>query len=101
MPEYLVLADAGHAACHQLASQSERLGHLLVKHKDSQSGLLACLDDLLGAVYNLFFATHYGYSDRQNALTEHDMSNVAIRANDMAQCKVRIDGKWAAGVFFN
>jgi hypothetical protein len=101
MPEYLVLADPGHMACQQLASDSERIGHLLVKHKHSRTALLACLDDLLGATYNLFYATHYGYTDRQNPLTEHDIGNVVVRANDMAQCKVRLDGKWAAGVFFN
>ena len=54
-----------------------------------------------GAAYNLFYATHYGYTNRQNPLTEHDIGNVVVRANDMGQCKVRIDGKWTAGVFFN
>jgi hypothetical protein len=101
MPEFLALTDTQHTTCQRLASDSQRIGRLLAKHKDSRTGLLACLDDLLGAVYNLFYAAHYGYSDRQNPLSEHDIGNVVVRANDMAQCKVRIEGKWTAGVFFN
>src|SRR5437879_1414139 len=101
MPEYLALSQVEIAACQQLAMQSKRIGLLLTKHKNSKTGLLACLDDLLGAVYNLFYATHFQYSDRLKPLTEPDIGNVAVRANDMSQCKLRTDGKWAAGVFFN
>jgi hypothetical protein len=101
MSNFLALTDTKTAVCQRLASQSKRIGVLLIKHKSSQSGLLACLDDLLGSVYNLFYATHFEYADRLKTLSEHDIGNVAIRANDMGQCKVRIDGKWAAGVFFN
>jgi len=70
MPEYLALSQIDIAACQQLAEQSKRVGLLLTKHKNSKTSLLACLDDLLGAVYNLFYATHFQYSDRLKPLAE-------------------------------
>jgi hypothetical protein len=101
MPEFLTISDPQNPACLRLGGFSRRIASLLLAHANSQTGVLACLDDLLGAVYNLFYATRYEYSDRLKPLTTHDIGNVAVRASDMAQFKIRIDGKWAAGVFFN
>jgi hypothetical protein len=61
----------------------------------------ASLDDLLGAVYSLIYATNYDYDERQKPLRPLDFQAVLIRAQDMAACKVRTEGKWTAGFYFN
>jgi hypothetical protein len=101
MPEFLVLANTRTPTCIRLATFARQIETLLVARQNSRTGVLACLDDLLGAVYNLFYAVHHEYIDRPQALTAHDIGNVIVRATDMADCKVRVDGKWTAGVYFN
>ena len=61
----------------------------------------ACLDDLLGAVYSLMYAKHYKFSSRPQALSEKDIGNVLVRARKMAVARMRIEGKWTAGFYFN
>ena len=61
----------------------------------------ASLDDLLGAVYSLIYARNHGYDERKQALGEQDMQAVRTRAKDMSDGKVRTDGKWTAGFYFN
>jgi hypothetical protein len=63
--------------------------------------LQACLDDLLGAVYSLMYAKHYKFVSRPQALGQKDVGNVLIRANKMAASKLRTEGKWTAGFYFN
>jgi hypothetical protein len=68
---------------------------------DRRFPLLACLDDLLGAVYSLFYARHHQFADRTKSLAAPDIGNVQVRATDMAQLKVRTEGRWTAGYYFN
>ena len=55
MPEYLEFPKVQDKTCQQLAAYSKRIADLLANHKHSGTALVACLDDLLGAVYNLFY----------------------------------------------
>jgi len=61
----------------------------------------ASLDDLLGAVYSLIYARSHAYDDRQQALDPKDIQAVRIRAMDVSTGKVRTEGKWTAGFYFN
>lgn len=63
--------------------------------------LQACLDDLLGAIYSLMYAKHYGYDDRMNPLSTKDINAVLIGSQDMSNLKMRTEGKWTAGFYFN
>jgi hypothetical protein len=90
-------------AYRKLSECSGRIATLLEKPEiQSQRALLACLDDLLGAIYSLFYAIHHEHDDtRTQALTLPDISNVLVRAKDMTSGKVRTDGKWTAGYYVN
>jgi hypothetical protein len=81
---------------------SKRVGELLIcaMCRDDQP-VQACLDDLLGAVYSLFYAVHFGFDSRPMPLEPDNMQSVLDRANDMANCEVRTAGKWAAGFYLN
>jgi hypothetical protein len=85
----------------QLVTLSQMAGRIaqLLKSKFGKQPLAACLDDLLGAVYALMYAKHYEYIDRPQSLSERDVKNVQIRAENMAIKKVRTDGKWTAGFY--
>ncbi len=61
----------------------------------------ACLDDLLGAVYSLMYAKHYEFDDRPQPLAQANVDSVVVRAKDMAALKLRTEGKWTAGFYFN
>ncbi len=61
----------------------------------------AALDDLLGAVYSLIYAKGHRYAERQQSLSPEDMQNVHLRAVDMSAGKVRTEGQWTAGFYFN
>ncbi len=85
----------------ELQLLAKRIAEQLSKHA-TKPGHSACLDDLLGAVYSLFYAARHGYEDRTSkSLSNEDMKHVIVRANDMAHGKVREDGKWTAGFYFN
>ncbi len=101
-PVYLVLANPNDPLYKELGASSERISTLLNFPGILQwPPVLACLDDLLGAVYSLFYARHHGFADRSHTLTAPDIANVGVRATDMASLKVRIEGRWTAGYYFN
>ena len=102
MADLLGISDQDSAAYGQLSGFSGRVATLLeLPGIHSESPLLACLDDLLGAVYSLFYAIHHGYADRTGPLTPADINAVLVRARDMTDRRVRTEGKWAAGYYFN
>jgi hypothetical protein len=61
----------------------------------------ASLDDLLGALYSLIYAKQHGFAERSHSLATDDVLNVQVRATDIAAGKVRTEGKWTAGYYFN
>jgi hypothetical protein len=85
----------------KLAALANRIAQLLSSDPPIKHSLQACLDDLLGAVYSLMYAKHFKFSDRPKALEQHDIRNVLIRARKMAASKLRTEGKWTAGFYFN
>lgn len=86
----------------QLRGYSERIATLLGKPEiHSKDSLIACLDDLLGVVYSLFHAKRLGYDERPQPLQSRDINAVLVRATDMANGRVRRDGKWTAGYYVN
>jgi hypothetical protein len=93
-----VLSDA---ALQRLPPLAGRIGQLLSSNPQPKRSLQACLDDLLGAVYSLMYAKQYEYDDRPQPLAQADISNVVVRAKDMAALKLRTEGKWTAGFYFN
>jgi hypothetical protein len=85
-----------------LCGYSRRIADLLQKQSIKNSlSMLACLDDTLGCVYSLYFAISKQYDDRMNALPTSELTHVLTRAEDMSSGRVRSEGKWAAGFFFN
>jgi hypothetical protein len=102
MPEYLRLSAESELRVKSLFLSAHRIADLLRDSSVvSNEALAACLDDLLGAVYTLIFAVHYGFDDRPQPLTVKDINAVLVRAQDMAIGRVRIEGKWTAGFFFS
>lgn len=90
------------SAFQELRPQAARIADLMsLPSLQARQSLMGCLDDLLGAVYALMYADHRGYSDRPQALDAQDIQNVLIRARDMSNGRVRTDGKWTAGFYFN
>jgi hypothetical protein len=85
----------------KLTALAGRIAQLLGSNPPVKQSLQACLDDLLGAVYSLMYAKHYKFVSRPQALGQKDIGNVLIRARKMAASKVRAEGKWAAGFYFN
>jgi len=78
-----------------------RIAQLLGSKRQPRESLQSCLDDLLGAVYSLMYAKHYKFVSRPQALDQKDIGNVLIRARKMAASKLRTEGKWTAGFYFN
>jgi hypothetical protein len=100
--EKLPLLQEKAAVCEKLSEFSRRIGGLLgLPEVQSHSPWQACLDDLLGAVYGLFYATRYNYADRTHALGAEYLQLVLTRAKDMSSLKVRTEGLWTAGFYFN
>jgi hypothetical protein len=85
----------------KLAGLAGRIAQLLSSGKQPKQSLQACLDDLLGAVYSLMYAKHHKFSSRPQALGQNEFLNVLVRARKMASSKLRTDGKWTAGFYFN
>ncbi len=56
------------------------------------------LDDFLGAVYALIQAKQHSFSNRTGPI---DITAVEKRAVQIAAGRVRTDGKWIAGFYFN
>lgn len=85
---------------HQIARAATRLNDLLADARVCDNpNSCACLDDLLGAVHALYLARFYGFVDR----TDHPIETAVLltRARDLSEGSIRIDGKWAAGFYFN
>ncbi len=61
--------------------------------------LAGSLDDFLGAVYALIQARHHKFTDR--AGRPIDIKPVTQRAVQIAKGKVRTNGQWIAGFYFN
>jgi hypothetical protein len=91
----------GDAAFQPLPLLAGGIGQLLSSNPQPSRSLQACLDDLLGVVYSLMYAKHYAFDDRPQPLAPANMDSVIVRAKDMAGRKLRMDGKWAAGFYFN
>lgn len=102
MAHFLEVSNQNASESLRLSKSSNRIAALLdMPELHSEYALLSCLDDLLGAVYSLFFAIHCGYDCRNVALTPADVTAVSVRARDMGNCRVRTEGKWTAGCYFN
>ena len=61
--------------------------------------LAGSLDDFLGAVYALIQAKHHKFADRAGRPIE--IKPVALRAGQIAKGRVRTNGQWIAGFYFN
>src|SRR6202140_5722996 len=85
----------------KLSTLAGRIAQFLYSKPQRKQSLQACLDDLLGAVYSLMYAKHYKFSSRPQALGQNDIRNVLVRATEMAVSKLRTEGKWTAGFYFN
>jgi hypothetical protein len=85
----------------KLAALAGRIAQLLGLEPPVRQSLQACLDDLLGAVYSLMYAKRCKFASRPQALAQKDIGSVLIRARKMAASKVRTEGKWTAGFYFN
>lgn len=101
-PSYLPLSAEKILADKTLFELAGRIATLLdSQNVQSHASMQASLDDLLGAVYSLIYARNHDYDDRQKALGPKDVQAVATRAKDMSVGKVRMEGKWTAGFYFN
>lgn len=47
------------------------------------------------------YAKHYKFISRSQPLVQKDVRNVLVRARKMATSRLRIEGKWTAGFYFN
>lgn len=102
MPEYLPLPAETQAACQPLFGLAGRIATLLASPRiQSSISMQSLLDDLLGAVYSLIYARHHKYSERKQPLSSKDIQNVHVRATDIRESKVRTEGQWTAGYYFN
>jgi hypothetical protein len=92
----LDLTDSTHAA---LSNHAGRIGKLLsAPAVRANPDLAGSLDDFLGAVYALIQAKRHGFSDRTGPI---EIAAVEKRAQRIAAGRVRTDGKWVAGFYFN
>ncbi len=85
----------------KLTALAGHIAQLLGSKAPAKQSLQSCLDDLLGAVYSLMYAKRYKFVSRPEALGQKDIGNVLIRARKMVASKLRTEGKWAAGFYFN
>jgi len=83
----------------KLAKESGRIAALLrLPVVQGEVRIVGCLDDLLGAVYCLVFATITKFGDRHGPI---ERDKVLIRAEAVSRGSVRTDGKWMAGFHLN
>lgn len=93
--------DRADAAYGRLAGFAARLKVLLDRPKvQADAYLRHGLDDFLGAIYALILAKSQDFTDRP-AGTSPELDKVQIRAAQVANGQVRLDGKWMAGFHFN
>ncbi|OFW29374.1 MAG: hypothetical protein A3G76_05685 [Acidobacteria bacterium RIFCSPLOWO2_12_FULL_65_11] len=85
----------------RLVGFAARLKNLLDKPKiQADANLPDALDDFLGAIYALALAKSLGFSERP-AGTRTERDKVQIRAEQVSNGRLRLDGKWMAGFHFN
>ena len=89
-----------------LRSLGRRIRTLLDRvdiENDTGKELLDLLDYVLGALYTLMYAWAIGYNDRPGALPpeQYRQESLLPRAADMNEGWLRIEGAWAAGLYFN
>ncbi len=102
MPDYLPLSVEAKEACQPLFELGGRIATLLSSDQIKSSvSMQASLDDLRGAAYSLIHARHHSYAERNHSLGVADIGNVRVRATDISASRVRTEGKWTAGYYFN
>jgi len=101
LPEFLEADKERDLDYQALYGLSHRIATLLQREVCAPTEWAACLDDLLGAVYSLFYAIHHDFSERPHALAPTNIGSVLDRAKDMAHGRVRTEGKWTAGFYLN
>lgn len=83
-----------------LFAYAARIGKVLnVPAVRGNADLAGSLDDFLGAVYALIQAKHHQFADR--AGRPIDITPVEKRAAQIAKGRVRTNGQWIAGFYFN
>jgi hypothetical protein len=92
----LDLADQTYAALSGYAGRIAKL--LTAPAVQANPDLAGSLDDFLGAVYALIQAKQQGFADRHGPI---EIAAVEKRAQVIATGRVRTDGKWIAGFYFN
>lgn len=96
-PLSLNLNDPIEAALSKFA---DRIGKLLTAPTiRANPDLAGSLDDFLGAVYALIQAKRHDFADRE--ARPIDITAVEKRAVQIAAGRVRTEGKWVAGFYFN
>lgn len=84
----------------KLAEAARRIGLLLSESIVSNNKeMSSSLDDFLGTVFSLIQAKHYNFQDRTNR--QIDIKPVGSRAFQIGKGKVKTDGLWVAGFYFN
>lgn len=100
--EKLPLSEQNKDVYKKLCAFAGRIDSLLgLPEVQSNSSWEACLDDLLGAVYGFYYAKRHAYADRNTSLNPEYMRLVRTRATDMSNLRVRTEGLWTAGFYFN
>lgn len=100
-PHFVLEVDRTDATHSRLASFAGRIKALLDEPKvQADAYLRHALDDFLGAIYALFFARHFHFADRPMG-TQPEPDKVQLRAEQVANGRLRIDGQWMAGFHFN
>ena len=98
-PNLLTLDLADHTY-QELSNDAGRIGKLLTSATVwSDPNLAGSLDDFLGAVYALILAKQHDFTDRAGRPIE--IAAVEKRAAQIKTGRVRTDGKWIAGFYFN
>jgi hypothetical protein len=70
----------------------------LLQRNQNNKDLLAVLDDLLGAIYELISSVELGFKGKSG---QSNLKHSIDRAQELANGEVRIDGNWMAGFHFN
>jgi hypothetical protein len=92
--------DSGDPTYRALFEYAGRIGKMLTAPAVlANPDFAGSLDDFLGAVYALIQAKHYKFADRADRSI--DIKPVALRAAQIAKGRVRTDGQWVAGFYFN
>jgi hypothetical protein len=96
-PDEHITLDRSQPRYQRLANAAAKIARLL--NKATSPELIACLDDFLGVIYSLVFATLRAFKDRTTGPIEVD--KVKTRAHQLAGGDIRLTGAWMAGYYFN